>query len=245
MATDIGVTTTWQARVDAQRGEWFRNGVIGGFTATLAMTATIALAYGTTKALGNADGGQIARWFAALGDNPLTRRTVDAFTLAVGLNLLVGWALALAYARWVEPALGGPGWRKGMTFALVPWLLSVAVVLPLAGGGPFGADLGAGPLPILGNLVLHLVYGGILGGVYGLLVADGLDGSEADWSGAVGSGRAAAIGVVGGVLVGLVVGWLLAPQIVPGDGGNTVVLGGALIGGAVGFGAGAFAGMGR
>jgi hypothetical protein len=219
--------------------------VIGGFTATLAMTATIALAYGTTKALGNADGGQIARWFAALGDNPLTRRTVDAFTLAVGLNLLVGWALALAYARWAEPALGGPGWRKGMTFALVPWLLSVAVVLPLAGSGLFGTDLGAGPLPILGNLVLHLVYGGVLGGVYGLLVADGLDASEADWSGAVGSGRAAAIGVVGGVLVGLVVGWLLVPQIVPGDGGNTVVLGGALIGGAVGFGAGAFAGMGR
>jgi len=57
MATDIGATTTWQARVDAQRGEWFRNGVIAGVTATLAMTATIALAYWTTKALGNADGG--------------------------------------------------------------------------------------------------------------------------------------------------------------------------------------------
>jgi hypothetical protein len=245
MAQDIGAETTWQARTDARRGEWLRNGVVSGFTATVGMTVVIAVAYGVTNALGDADGGQIARWFAALGDNPVTRRTADAMAVAIGLNLLVGWVFALVYARWAEPALGGPGWRKGMVFALAPWLLSLAVGLPLAGGGLLGLGLGAGPLPIFGNLVLHLVYGGILGAVYAQMAEDSLDGSEADWAGAVGTGRGAAIGVAAGVLVGLLLGWLLAPQIQPDGGGGTIVLAGALIGGAFGFAAGSFAGMAR
>ena len=220
--------------------------MVSGFTATIGITVVIAVAYLLTNALGDAEGGQISRWFAALGDNPITRRTADATVLAVGLNLLVGWLLALAYARWAEPALGGPGWRKGMLFALVPWLLSLALFLPLLGGGFFGAGIGAGPLPVLGNLVLHLVYGGILGAVYGLMAEDSLEASEADWAGAVGTGRGAAVGVAGGVLVGLLLGWLLAPQLVPGDGGGgVVILADALIGGAFGFAAGSFAGMGR
>ena len=39
--------------------------------------------------------------------------------------------------------------------------------LPLVGGGFFGASLGAGPLPALGNLLLHLAYGATLGTMYG------------------------------------------------------------------------------
>ncbi|MBA3413639.1 MAG: hypothetical protein H0U10_00235 [Chloroflexia bacterium] len=245
MAQDIGAATTVQARTDARRGEWFRNGVVSGFTATLGMTVVIAIAYGLTNLLGDVDGGQIARWFAALGDNPVTRRTADGMAVAIGLNLLIGWVFALVYARWAEPALDGPGWRKGMVFALVLWLLSLVLFLPLVGGGLFGVGLGAGPLPIFGNLVLHLVYGGILGAVYGLMAEDSLDSSEAEWAGAVGTGRGAAIGVAGGVLVGLLLGWLLAPQIVPDGGGGTIVLAGALIGGAFGFAAGSFAGMAR
>ncbi len=34
-------------------------------------------------------------------------------------------------------------------------------------GGFFGLGIGAGPLPIIGNLILHLVYGATLGTLYG------------------------------------------------------------------------------
>ena len=246
MARDIGVATsaTWQTRAEARRAEWLRNGVVSGFVATVAMTAVLAAAYLLVNILGDVDGGPIGRWFAALGDNPVTRRAADAVVLAIGVNLLVGWALALVYARWVEPALGGPGWRKGMIFSLLPWLLSLVVVLPLFGGGMFGVELGAGPLPILGNLILHLVYGGILGGVYATMLDDGLDGSDAEWGDAVATGRRAAAGVIGGVLIGALLGLLAAPLVLPG-GGTGVVLAAALLGGAFGLTVGAFAGLGR
>ena len=50
---------------------------------------------------------------------------------------------------------------------MLPALVSLVVVLPLLGGGLFGLALGAGPLPIIGNVLLHVVYGAILGVVYG------------------------------------------------------------------------------
>lgn len=245
MAQDLSVATTWQARADARRGEWVRNGVISGFLATFGMMLVLAIAYALTSVGGDVEGGQIARWFAALGDNPVTQRTADVLAVAIGLSLLVGWLLALVYARVVEPLLSGPGWQRGMLFSLIPWVLSLALFLPVVGGGFFGIGIGAGPLPVLGNLVLHLVYGGILGGVYALLLGDGLEGSETDWADSVTTGRGAAIGVAGGVIVGLLLGWLLAPQLVPGDGRSLVILAGALIGGAFGLVAGSFAGMGR
>lgn len=232
-----------------RRDDWLRNGVVAGFLATFGMMLVIAVAYGIANVLGDPAGGTIARWIAALGDNPVTQRTTNTLTLAVGLSLLVGLLLAVVYGRWVEPALGGagagPGARKGVIFALLPWLLSLALFLPLVGGGFFGAALGAGPLPILGNLVLHLVYGAILGGVYGLSLDSGLDGSAADRANTVAAEQGAAIGVAAGVLLGLIGGWLLGPQLSAGAGQGATTLAGAAIGGAVGLAVGSFAGMGK
>ena len=249
MAHTMAPTIDQPARPDSRRDDWLRNGIVSGFLATFGMMVVIAVAYGVANALGDANGGQLGRWLAALGDNPLTRRMGGAVPLAIGLNLLVGLLLAVVYARWVEPALDGSGVgtgvRKGIIFALVPWLLSLTVFLPLTGGGFFGAALGAGPLPILGNLVLHLVYGAILGGVYGLALDSGLDGSAADRANSVAAERGAAIGVAAGVLVGLAAGWLLGPQLMAGASQGATTLAGAAIGGAIGLAVGSFAGMGQ
>jgi hypothetical protein len=52
-------------------------------------------------------------------------------------------------------------------FASIPWLFSVVVLLPALGGGLFGFGLQAGPLPLIGNLLLHAVFGVVLGDLCG------------------------------------------------------------------------------
>ena len=52
----------------------------------------------------------------------------------------------MLYALLFEPRLAGPGWFRGLMFAVAPSLLSVTVFLPLVGGGLSGAAFDAGPL---------------------------------------------------------------------------------------------------
>lgn len=243
MSHGVAVATTRQSRADVRRAEWWRNGLVSGFVATVGMTVVLAASYLLVRALGDATGSTIDRWFAALGDNPVTRQTADAAIVAIGVNLLVGWGLALVYARWVEPALGGPGWRKGVVFSLLPFLLSLIVFLPFFGGGPFGVGLGAGPLPIVGNLVLHLVYGAVLGSVYALMLEDGVDGTDADWGVSRGVGRAAGNGVGIGIVAGAIVGLLGRAALAPSADIAEVVVLAAVAGGAVGVTIGALIGL--
>jgi hypothetical protein len=78
-----------------------------------------------------------------------------------------GLLWAIVYARFGAPLLPGPHWWRGLCFGLLPAVVSVVVVLPLLGGGLLGAAIGAGPLPVLGNLLLHALYGSALGVIYG------------------------------------------------------------------------------
>ncbi len=234
----------WRTRAEARREDWLQDGVLSGFIATFAMTVVLAIAYGLTRAVGDENGGRVARWFWALGHNPVTERTTDGAVLAISLNLLMGLVLALVYARLVEPILGGPGWRKGVLFSLIPWILSIVAFLPLMGGGFLGTEIGAGPLPILGNLILHLIYGAILGAVYAEAIESGLGDDPVDRANAAAAERGAALGIGVGLVVGIVAGWLLGPQLEGAGGRTAVTLAGALIGGASGLAAGSFLGMG-
>lgn len=67
--------------------------------------------------------------------------------------------------------------RKGVVFATAGWLVMMLVVLPLAGVGLFGLGVGA-VLPVM-TLLLHWVYGAVLGAAYGR----GADPSSSDLTG--------------------------------------------------------------
>jgi len=54
-------------------------------------------------------------------------------------------------------------------FAVVAWLMMMIVVMPMAGAGMFG--LGLGMMAPVATLVLHVLFGQVLGRVYGLLGA--------------------------------------------------------------------------
>ena len=230
---------------DAPREDWLRAGVLAGFLATFAMTVVLVAAYGLASAVGTSDGNALQQWLWALVHNPVAERTADGVLLAIGANLAVGLALSLVYARLVEPRLTGPGWWKGVRFALIPWLLSLVVFLPLMGGGLLGMDIGAGALPILGNLILHLVYGAVLGLAYAEAAEDWLDDTDADRGNAAAAERGAAAGVVVGLVPGFILGWLAAPASEGVVSRPASAIGLAFIGAAIGLAIGSFVGMGR
>lgn len=56
---------------------------------------------------------------------------------------------------------------KGAWFSVGAWLLMMIVAMPMAGAGFFGMSIGI--MAPLATLVLHLVYGFVLGPVFGKL----------------------------------------------------------------------------
>ena len=78
-----------------------------------------------------------------------------------GIGAMWGALFALAYR--VIP--GGTAVVKGMLLLTGAWLLMMVMVMPMAGAGLFGMHMGL-MAPMM-TLVLHLVFGAVLGLVYG------------------------------------------------------------------------------
>lgn len=158
-----------------RRADWFPRAILSGFTATLVMAMLFFVAYGAAFLLSNLQlnprpgADTFSRWALALTNNQVLDLAGISLYAAATLHLIIGMIFALAYAYYFEPILPGNGPVKGMWFSLIAWALSVVAFLPIVGGGFLGANLGAGPLPALGNLLLHLAYGAALGAMYGPL----------------------------------------------------------------------------
>jgi len=91
----------------------------------------------------------------------------------LGAPLLVGWIMhfvigtvlwGLLYA-WLNPLLGGPHWLRGVEFATGAWLVMMIMLMPMAGAGAFGLKMGM--MAPVATLMLHWIYGAVLGTVYG------------------------------------------------------------------------------
>ena len=218
----------------SRREDWLSDSLLSGFGATVALTAATAGAYGLANWLGDETGNRVEGWLYGLSHNGITDRTDDSLILAIGLNLLAGLGFAVIYGMVEYRLPGRHGWQKGMLFALVPWLLSITVFFSIMGVGVFGRELDAGPLAILGNLVLHLIYGAVLGTIYAIDLDAGLDGSIEDHLTALDIQRDTTIGLGAGALVGVIGGFVLRNQF-DGVWANdlTIVVGG-LVGAAFG-----------
>lgn len=170
---------TWPTWIEPPREPgplpgWLSRAVMSGFIATAAITILFFIAYGASAAAGSFQpawepASTFALWLRALTRNQVLDLAASGIYLAAIFNIVVGVLWALVYGYYAEPRLSGSHWRRGATFALFPWALSLVVFLPAMGGGLLGLSLGAGPLPAIGNLILHLGYGVTLGAVYGPL----------------------------------------------------------------------------
>lgn len=89
---------------------------------------------------------------------------------AMGGSLVLGWIahfmigtiLAVIYA-FVAPALPGAPAPRGALYGIAPWLVAQVAVMPMMGMPVFSGSL----VLALGSLVGHLVYGAVIGAVYG------------------------------------------------------------------------------
>jgi hypothetical protein len=198
---------SWLRREDDADGDiWLRSGVIAGFVATVIMSGVLVLGYLSAGIFADEEGGTIARWFYGLTHNSLTDDAIDIPLGAYSVNLLAGIIWALVYAAVIEPRLSGPGWWRGLKFSLLPWLLSLVVFFPAVGAGFFGASLDAGPLPAIGNLILHLAYGAMLGVMYAIPETSAPDPADKNAVAAAWSDRGLAIGLTVGLMIGVIGG---------------------------------------
>jgi hypothetical protein len=219
------------------------NSLLSGFIATFAMSLATFGAYGLSRAFAVQDGNQLQQWFWMLTHNDIINSTQDRLAIAVGLDLLVGVALGVAYGFGVDRRLDGPGWRNGMLFSLAPWLLSILVFFPIMHAGIFGRNLHAGPLPVLGNLILHLIFGAVLGWAFSFDLESRLGDNEIDQIHNHLAERWALMGLAIGIPAGAIAGWLAAPSMSDIAGRPVVTLLAALIGATVGLAFGTFAGL--
>ena len=83
-------------------------------------------------------------------------------------HFMIGTVLALIYAFIFVSKLKGNGFVRGAVFGLMPWFAAQIMVNPMMGAGVFAINTPSPFLMVMGSLIGHLVYGAVLGGVYGI-----------------------------------------------------------------------------
>jgi uncharacterized membrane protein YagU involved in acid resistance len=82
-------------------------------------------------------------------------------------HFMVGTVFAVLYAYAFVSRFPGSPVAKGTVYGLIPWLLAQIMVNPMMGAGVFALNTPAPMLMVVGSLMGHLVYGGVLGAIYG------------------------------------------------------------------------------
>ncbi len=205
-----GTTSSPQALHGQRKEAWPQRAIIAGFMATAAATVVLAAAYGAALTAGQQSSSNVfVQWLYNLAHNAVTNKAADNLYAALMVQLVIGLLFAVVYAYVAEPILRGAPWMRGLLFALVPFILSVVVFFPVAGAGFLGSGVNAGPLPVLGNLVLHVIYGVTLGQAYVLNSVGGADSNGRDIGANNHAERGAAFGIVLGAIIGGVGGMLV------------------------------------
>ena len=89
----------------------------------------------------------------------------QSLTVGWGVHFFVGVVLWGPLYAWIDTKSSFPHWFNGMMFASCMWLAVMLVIMPLLGTGLFGIELGL--LTPTATLMLHWIYGAVLGSVFG------------------------------------------------------------------------------
>ncbi|TAL97448.1 MAG: hypothetical protein EPN69_01100 [Rhodanobacter sp.] len=137
----------------------YLRGMIAGFVATVVLSVLMLL----KSMMGVMPGLDIAGMLAGMAHNMMGLPASPA----VGwmLHFLIGtvvWGIGFALLYKALPG-GGPV-VKGIVFGVLAWLAMMLIPMPMAGAGLFGMHLGM-MAPVM-TLVLHLIWGAVLGATF-------------------------------------------------------------------------------
>ena len=89
-----------------------------------------------------------------------------------GVHFMIGIVLYGAAIAWLHERMpGDSAVAHGVLISVAGWLMMMVVLMPMAGTGVFGMNLGI-MAPMM-TLILHLVFGAVLGAVYARLQRSG------------------------------------------------------------------------
>jgi uncharacterized protein DUF6789 len=130
--------------------------MIAGLVATLVLSALMLLnsAWDLMPQI------NVIRWLTALGTLSVPSAWMDHFIVGA-----VIWGLL--FAAYDAVATRPAPWLKGIIFGVFAWMMMMVAFMPLAGAGFFGAKIGI-TAPV-GLLILHIIYGAVLGATYEFL----------------------------------------------------------------------------
>ncbi len=137
-------------------------GMMAGFVATIALSVLMVL----KGMMGLMPHLNVIHMLARMAHGYMGMPATPA--LGWVLHFLIGsvvWGLAFAFLFSRLP--GASAVIKGLVFGVLAWLLMMILPMPMAGAGFFGLKMGL-MAPVM-TLILHLIYGVVLGYVYGLL----------------------------------------------------------------------------
>ncbi len=134
-----------------------KNGFLAGFIAT-AVLSVMMVAKGMMGVMPELD---VAAMIAMMMGAPILVGWLAHFMIGT-----LAWGGGFAVLYGMIP--GGSAIIKGIVFGVAAWLGMMIVVMPMAGAGIFGMNFGI-MAPMM-TLILHIIFGAVLGGVYGARV---------------------------------------------------------------------------
>ena len=143
----------------------FGKGMAAGLVATIVLSALMVM----KMRMGIARELDLPNMIAGMMGMPGQPLVGWAIHVMIGV-VLYGVAMALLDAR--LPGHSSVG--HGILIAVGGWVLMMGMLMPMAGAGLFGMKMG--PMAPMMTLVLHLIFGAVLGWVYGRSIDQGSPG---------------------------------------------------------------------
>ena len=134
-----------------------------GIIAGLAATAVLSMIMVAKGMMGLMPGLNVIAMLSSMaGAAP-----VVGWVIHLAIGALV-WGLAFAVTLKILP--GNSDVAKGISFGIAAWIMMMLIVMPMAGAGLFGLNMGM-MAPIM-TLMLHAIYGAVLGFTFSKLRSD-------------------------------------------------------------------------
>jgi hypothetical protein len=83
------------------------------------------------------------------------------------IHFVVGIVLTVIYASIFLNKLSGSYTVRGIIFAMIPFIIAQSMMMPMMGNGFWSSASEVQMMAIMGSLIGHIVFGAVLGTVYG------------------------------------------------------------------------------